>query len=207
MSNIFKRFMIFTFILSMLLSVVPVYAIDNVEMTGTYSDKFELKLGNDTLFNIAIMNPGDVWENSIDIKNTTGYDMEVRLLDVINQIEDSMLFDALEVIVEINGEVLYEGPYNAIPSSEWIKVKNGESAIVKVTLVFPGECGNEYQNKPFDSLWKFEARIDNSDIPDPEDPPVQTGVARGLYIGGGICIGAFILLFLLRDKENNKKRK
>ena len=204
--NIFKKFIIFAFVLGLLFSVVPVHAIDNVEMTGTYSDKFELKLGENNLFDIAIMNPGDVWENSIDIKNTTGYDMEVRLFEVTNNIEDTMMFDVLQVIIEIDGEVVYEGPYNEIPASEWIKIKNGETAVVKVTLEFPGECGNEYQAKEFDSLWTFEARMDNSDIK-PEEPPVQTGVARTLYISGGICIGAFILFILLKDKKDEKDKK
>lgn len=206
-----KKIFAFSIVLIILFSMMPVHvhatSIDNVEITGTYSDKFILNVANEKLFDIAIMNPGDVWENDIEIKNDTGYDMEVRLEEVVNKIEDTMLFDVLNVTIIMNGEVIYEGPYNSIPASEWVTVKNGETLVFTVILEFPAECGNEYQNKNFDSNWKFAARLPDGVGKEPEDPDVQTGVARTLYIGAGVCIGAAILIFLLRDKEEDKKKK
>ena len=95
----------------------------------------------------------------------TGEKMEVRLLEVVNKLEETQMFDILNVKIYFDDELYYEGPYNKIPTSEWIPVENGEKIIVKVVLEFPGECGNEYQNKPFDSEWKFEARL-----PEPSQP-------------------------------------
>ena len=198
--------------LALLLSLsLPVYASSDVEMLGTFSDKFSLTSDGDNLFDIPIMNPGDVWENKLEIKNHTGEHMEVRLFEVINQIEDELLFNILEIQIYIDGELYYEGPYNKIPQSEWIGVENGKKIVVEVVLKFPGECGNEYQNKPFDSQWKFEARLMETepDKPDKEDPPVPTGVVRGFYIAGMICLSSFILFLLLGkkdDKDKDKKR-
>jgi hypothetical protein len=196
--------------IALLLSLItPVYASDDVEMLGTFSDKFELTSDGDKLFDLTIMNPGDVWDNKLEIKNHTGEKMEVRLLEVVNKIEDALMFDILNVKIYFDDELYYEGPYNKIPTSEWIPVENGEKIIVKVVLEFPGECGNEYQNKPFDSEWKFEARLPEPSQPsDPEEPPVPTGVVRGFYVAGMICLGSFILFILLgkkKDEEDDKK--
>lgn len=211
MKELRKKITACLLMLALLLSLsVPVYASDDVEMLGTFSDKFELTADGDSLFDIPIMNPGDVWDNFLEIKNHTGEKMEVKLSEVVNKIEDPLMFDILQVQVYIDGELFYEGPYNKIPQSEWILVDNGKKIIVKVVLSFPGECGNEYQNKPFDSEWKFEARLPEivPDKPDHEDPPVPTGVVRGFYIAGMICLGSFILFLLLgKDKKDDKKDK
>ena len=196
---------------ALLLSLTSVYASDDVEMLGTFSDKFELTSDGDKLFDLTIMNPGDVWENKLEIKNHTGEKMEVRLVEVVNKLEENLMFDVLNVKIYIGEELHYEGPYNKIPASDWIVVENGELIIVKVVLEFPGECGNEYQNKPFDSEWKFEARLPEPSTPpvDQEEPPVPTGVVRGFYLAGMVCLGSFILFILLgkkRDEDEDKKK-
>lgn len=195
-----------------LLLTMPVYASSDAEMIGTYSDKFELTSYGDNLFDIPIMNPGDVWENDLEIKNNTGEKMEVQLSEVVNDIEDDMLFDILQVTIKINGKDFYKGSYNKIPKSEWIAVENGEKLIVSVVLEFPGECGNEYQGKVLDSTWKFEARLPDGATPpeEPDETPVPTGVIRGAYISGMICISAFIFFVILgkkKDEDKNKKNR
>lgn len=191
------------------LLAMPVYASTDVELIGTFSDKFELTSQGDNLFDIPIMNPGDVWENDLEIKNNTGEKMEVQLFGVVNDIVDTMLFDILDVIIEFNGEIYYEGKYNNIPQSEWITLENGEELIVSVRLEFPGSCGNEYQGKLLDSTWRFEARLPDGATPPPTEPetPVPTGVVRGAYISAMICIGAFICLIILGKKDDDKKKK
>lgn len=199
----FKKILACVLMLTLLL-ISPVYASSDVEMVGTYSDKFELNSDGD-LFDIPIMNPGDVWENKVEIKNNTGEKMEVQLVEVVNDIDDAMLFDVLQVVITINGEEYYKGPYNNIHKSDWIPVENGKTMVVAVKLTFPGECGNEYQGKDLDSTWKFEARLPEGAPETPEKPkdPVPTGVVRGAYIGGMVCIGAFIFFVILGKKKDD----
>lgn len=196
--------------------ITPVYAETEVKMTGTYYDKFELKGNGTSLFDIPIMNPGDVWENSISIKNTTSDNMEVKLSEITNKNKDNLLFDVLEVVIKINGEVIYEGLYKDVPSSKWVTVSPNSSMVVDVTLKFPGECGNEYQGKKLDSTWTFEARLPDGATPTPKPPkddknPVPTGVVSGLYVGASICLGSLLFFILLGkrkdDEEKPKNRK
>lgn len=201
-----KKVMTILLIIAMLFSY-PVYASD-VEITGTFSDKFQLSSSEGDLFDIPIMNPGDTWVGTIEINNQTKNKMEVQLVEVINKIDDGFLYDALLVKVEIDGKVYYEGPYNKIPKSEWLPMEDGTTKTVKVTLSFPGDCGNEYQNKSFDSLWKFEARLPEGAPEKPVEPPVQTGVARIAYVSGLVCLGAFILFLLIgKDKKKDEEEK
>lgn len=196
-----KKILTILLVIAMLFSL-PVYASD-VEITGTFSDKFELTSSDGDLFDIPIMNPGDVWTAELEIKNQTNNKMEVQLVEVLSKIDDNLLFDTLLVKVEIDGEVFYEGPYNKIPKSEWLPMEKDAIKTVKVTLSFPGDCGNEFQNKSFDSVWKFEARLPEGAPEKPVEPPVQTGVVRVAYISGLVCVGAF-LLFLLIGKDKKK---
>lgn len=205
----YKKILACALMLALLLTI-PVYASSDAEMIGTYSDKFELTVHGDDLFDIPIMNPGDVWNSDLEIKNHTGEKMEVKLSEVVNDIQDAMMFDVLEVTILLNGEEFYKGPYNEVPMSQWISVENGEKVVVSVTLKFPGECGNEYQGKILDSTWKFEARLPDGAPPveDKPEDPVPTGVIRGAYICGMICIGAFIFFILLgKKKDDDEKAK
>ena len=192
-------------------TILPVHA-DEVEIMGTYSDMFELTTDGDSIFDIPIMNPGDRWENKVEIKNSTGEKMEVRLSEVVNKIDDDMLYNVLKIKIIINGELFYEGSYNNIPQSQWIPVKNNEKVVIEVEMEFPGECGNEYQAKLLDSEWKFEARLPEGVTEEPttppDDNPVPTGGARTFYITGMVCLGACILFILLgkKDDEDDKKR-
>lgn len=208
--------------------VLPVHA-DKVEMTGTFSEMFELNTDGDSIFDIPIMNPGDRWENKVEIENTTGETMEVRLFEVVNKIEDDMLFNVLKIKITIDGEVFFEGTYNNIPQSEWIALKDREKVVFEIEMEFPGECGNEYQAKVLNSEWKFEARLpegaptepsdpDTPTEPDdekpsepttpPDDNPVPTGDARIYYITGMLCLGACILFIVVgkKDEKDDKKR-
>lgn len=204
-----KAIACFVMIALLLSLTVQVYA-DEVSITGTFSDKFELTSDGKKLFDIPIMNPGDVWESDLTIKNTTGEKMEVRLADVFSKLDDNLIFNILDVEIYMNGELFYKGPYNEVPQSEWVLLEHGKELKLDIVLRFPGDCGNEYQNKPFDSEWKFEARLPEGVEPDEEDPPVQTGVVRGFYIAGMICLGSVILFIVLgkkKDDEDEKKKK
>ena len=208
-----RKAFIFLLMLAVIMSMVmPVYATDDVEILGTFSDKFELTSDGDKIFDIPLMGPGDAWENSIVIKNHTGEKMEVRLVEVVSKIADTKMFDILEVRVELpenKGGLYYEGLYNNIPQSEWFVMENNESVEIKISLGFPGKYGNEYQNLPFDSLWKFEARLPEGAAPEnPDEPPVPTGVVRGFYISGMLCLTAFIMFIVIgkKDKKDDDKQ-
>ena len=200
-----------TFLLTLCLFaslVLPVFAApDGVEIVGNYSDKFELTGSGGSLFSIPIMNPGDVWGNKVNITNNAGNKMEVQLSEVVNDIEDSMIFDVLQVTIYINDEVFYEGPYNKIPKSEWIVIENGKTLEFDVVLKFPGECGNEYQGKEFDSTWKFESRLPEGVKPNEDNEDVQTGVDSKfiLYVGLAAFTGTCLALLILPGKRNKKE--
>lgn len=205
----YKKILSCLIILLLCLSLIsPVYAAD-AEIVGSFSDKFKLTTVDGSLFDIPIMNPGDVWESDLVIRNISDSKMQVKLLQVMNSIEDDLLFDILHVSISIDGVLFYEGPYNQIPASEWITIEKGKTCNFDITLSFPGDCGNEYQDKEFDSLWEFDAKLMEVEDTTIEDD-TQTGVARTLYIGAMVCIGAFlafVLLYKEKDDEKSKKRR
>lgn len=218
-----KRVITNLFMICLMLSFIsPVYAVkmDGVEITGTYSEQFKLETSSGSLFELPIMNPGDIWENKVNIKNDTESPMEIKLSEVVSDIEDTDIFDVLEAEIYINDKLFFEGLYKDIPASEWITIEPGDEIAIDVVLKFPGTCGNEYQGKEFDSTWKFESRLPEGAKPPVDAEPDKDTTVKDetvpdsgresnfhLFIGLAAISGVCLLLLIIPFKKNDKEEK
>ena len=136
-----------------------------VTLIGTYAESLKLQSDNDHFFRSKIMNPGDVWNSVILIRNDGRKELEFSLVQILNRMKDASLFNVLQLqIIGKDGQILYNGSYGAsgYPVTKWISLSPGEEQYLNIVTAFPGICGNEYQAKGFESDWVFEARAKES---------------------------------------------
>ncbi len=182
-------------------------------VTGNYDEQLTLTTDTDSFFEASIMNPGDVWESEITLKNTSEtYNIQVALTDIENVLKDSRLFDVLELEIYAGDDLVYKGGYSKTdsPVFGWIQVDKGESIPLKVITRFPGECGNEYQNLSFKTNWVFETRIDENEIEiinpsKPENEEVETGDNHSTsgYILLGAAAGLVVAFLVFHKKKGD----
>ena len=142
-----------------------------IELTGNYSGKFSLDSSDLYLFKLENMAPGDSWEGKIHVKNSASDKMEVSILSIVSNLEDTKLFDALDLKISLEDKEIYSGSYGKTkePISTFYEIPAGKDITFNVVVTFPIECGNEYQGTKMDSTWTFEGRYYGGDR-------VQTGV-------------------------------
>lgn len=204
-------------LLLLLLSVLPqsVWATehvreDTIELTGTLSGKFELNSSDMELFSLTGMVPGDSWSGRLKVVNKTGTDMDVSLISIISNLEDNMLFEALDLLLLVDGDVVYSGSYGKTksPITPKISVPENEPLVFDICVSLPASAGNEYQAKEMDSTWIFEANCASSEN-------VQTGVdltlsnsgnATWLLIAGLCFLCGLILLARIRAARKEMKQ-
>lgn len=143
-----------------------------IELTGNYSGKFSLDSSDLYLFKLENMAPGDSWEGKIRVKNSASDKMEISILSIVSNLEDTKLFDALDLKISLKDKEIYNGSYGKTvePISSFFEIPAGEAIAFDVVVAFPKECGNEYQNTHMDSTWTFEGRYYGG------SDKVQTGV-------------------------------
>lgn len=143
-----------------------------IELTGNYSGKFSLDSSDLYLFKLENMAPGDSWEGKIRVKNSASDKMEISILSIVSNLEDTKLFDALDLKISLEDKEIYNGSYGKTvePISSFFEIPAGEAIAFDVVVAFPKECGNEYQNTHMDSTWTFEGRYYGG------SDKVQTGV-------------------------------
>lgn len=137
-----------------------------VTLTGTFRDNLMLTADNDYFFHIDIMDPGDQWTSTLHIKNDGKRNIQVRLQNIVNHLEDSLLLKALRLQIRtLDGALLYSGPYAGTPSPvfDWILLQPGEECILLIQTEFPCNSGNNYQSEQFDVGWVFKARTDDTE--------------------------------------------
>jgi len=167
-------FLILIFFISLMLSQ-NVYAADseegwkqNIELTGNFVGTFTLDSNTAHIFRSSNAAPGDVWDGEITIKNSAGGPMEVALLTIVSTLEDTALFETLELQIEVGNDTVYSGSYDTAldPITPFYVIPAGQAMVMKLRISFPPEAGNEMQGKEMDSKWTFEARY-LSDGPGP----------------------------------------
>lgn len=150
-----------------LLSLQTVHAADiedgwkqNIELTGNFVGTFSLNSNTAQILRVENAAPGDRWEGEITIKNSAGGPMEVALLTITSLLEDTALFETLELELEVGNDIVYSGSYDTSldPITPFYVIPADQSMVIHVCLSFPPEVGNEMQGKEMDSLWTFEAR-------------------------------------------------
>lgn len=157
---------------------------ENFVITGEFKDTFRLTTNKENIFSMDGCVPGDAWEGEIHVTNVTGVKMEICILSIESLIDDLDLYEQLELEIKKGRDVIYSGSYGKtdIPVSPYYDVKAGDTLVFDVYVYFPGlASGNEYQGKPMESLWTFDARhpgypsgggdpVKPEEPVDPEDP-------------------------------------
>ena len=142
------------------------------EITLEGNQNFSLTASSLRLFDFENIAPGDVRTGQLHIKNTTDRKMECRILSVTSYAKDRRLFDAMRLrITDSHGNELYNGSYGCNDSKPLasITVKPQLVKVLNVEVTFPANKGNEYQSTEMDSIWTFEARIDDASTPSDDD--------------------------------------
>ena len=153
-------------VLLLLLSTLPVvvyasndFGRERYVLTGSFEGQFELSSKRSQLFHLEDIIPGDQWAGQIEIKNDAPGEMAICLRSITSDIEDTLLFDTLELEISNDGEPVYAGRYRTerIPITGYYEIESGDSLILDVTVSLPYSAGNEIQNREMDSTWTFEA--------------------------------------------------
>ena len=131
-------------------------------------ESFSLTASEMQLFDFKNIAPGDVRTGKLHIENTTGTEMECRIVSIMSYSKDKRLFDAMHLrITDRNGTTLYDGPYGGNGSEPLaaISVKPKKVRTLSAEVSFPSGFGNEYQAAEMDSIWTFEARVHDTKTP------------------------------------------
>ena len=132
----------------------------NIELTGEFSGIFTLNSNTDEIFRVDNAAPGDSWSGEITIQNKASRAMDVSLLTIVSELEDTSLFNALTLNIQVKNQSVYSGSYGATPAqiTPFYTIPARSSMVMYVTVSFPPHYGNEFMGKEMDSTWTFEAR-------------------------------------------------
>ena len=187
-------------------------------VTADYSDSISISVEDDIFFDEHLMAPGDVYHSLIKIKNASEKDLQVSLIEVKNKNIDPALFEALDLRIDYNSDVVYEGKYKTIdsPVFGWITIPAHGERDMNITTIFPAECANEYQKTKLLADWVFETRISELDADDDssnrdrqtpdETEKTQTGDERNYYygfffLGAATVLALFIVILGIKKKQ------
>jgi len=133
---------------------------EDIVLNSDFEGKFTFDCNESQIFQVDNAAPGDVWDGKITIKNSAGGPVEVALLTIVSDLEDTLLYDALDLDIRIGDDTVYSGKYGETPDpiTMYYVLRTGKSMELDVRIAFPAEAGNEFQGKAMDSTWTFEAR-------------------------------------------------
>lgn len=133
---------------------------ENIELTGEYTGTFTFSTNTGQLFNVENAAPGDSWSGSINIINKSPGPMEVSLLSIVSDLEDTDLYKALTLDILVGQNVVYSGSYGDTvePISPYYVIGSGQKMVMNVTVGMPKELGNEMMGEEMESTWTFDAR-------------------------------------------------
>ncbi len=168
------------------------------------------------LFDLEKMNPGDTEESSVTVTKTGSADAELYfaweyIRGNSEKGEDGDLFDQLEMVIESEGTVLFEGLMSdweydrdnpsmndAINITDELGMEfiaQGDEITLDFKVVLPGpETGNEYQGATLETRMVFFTICTNGDDPPSDEPAINiekatNGVDADLPPGPEIEIG------------------
>ena len=218
----------------LLLSLIPVTAhADNtpqtpktqvyegeIALTGEYNGKFTLDSSDVYLFKLENMTPGDSWEGKIHVKNTGYRKMEIAILSIVSDLEDTKLFDALQLEISQGETEIYSGSYGGTkePITKFLPINGRETLTFDVKVTFPKECGNEFMGTKMDSTWTFEGRYYGGGGSQPSNPDpikIQTGVdmstgtsqnATWLFVSALCLLSALLMVYRVSSAKKEKRK-
>lgn len=192
-----------------------------------------LDASTDDFYINANINPGDVMKADVIFKNVSKEDIQVRIADVINQLENTLsvkLLEVLDLTIEIDGSVVYKGSHDAVtsPLTQWVTLKPGNNLTMKITVEFPKyEADNTYQAAEMKVKYVFEARADvppddststttttTSKTPNTEtvktgaDDTESSNVSTYIMLGCGIfMLISYVVAKKIVEKKKEENRK
>ena len=183
-----------------------------IELTGAYSGKFSLDSSDVYLFKLENIAPGDSWEGKIHVKNSASDKMEISILSIVSNLEDTKLFDALDLKISLEDKEIYNGSYGKTeePVSTFYEIPAGKDITFDVVVTFPKECGNEYQGTKMDSTWTFEGRYYGERVQTGVDLSTGTSQNATWLVISVVCmiIAVVLLGCLIHDiKKRNENTK
>lgn len=229
---------VFALTVSNIISADDVKTYDLTVSTG-YTPEAEVPLTtkvstNEFFFNGNI-NPGDTLDANILFENTSEKDIvQITISDIKNLLGDDDLaldlLDELNLTIKADDRIIYQGKHSKTtsPVIGWIPIKPSETLVVNISVDFPKDADNRYQNAPLHVKYIFESRIDIPPIPETEfTESIKTGIDSeeapnyAMFILG---IGVFVIILYViiliikaikdkkdkdkdKSKEDNKKNK
>lgn len=182
-----------------------------IELTGAFNGKFSLDSSDMYLFKLENMAPGDSWEGKIHVKNSASDKMEIAILSIVSNLEDTKLFDALDLKIFLGDKELYNGSYGKTeePISTFYEIPAGKDITFDVVVTFPKECGNEYQNTKMDSTWTFEGRYYGDKVQTGVDITTGTSQNATWLVVSLLCLlaGAVLVYQISAAKKHNDNTK
>lgn len=144
--------------------------------------------------------PGDVFSDTFTVNNTTRKPIRVRVYQVQNR-DDSVLYPVLQAgWVSQDGEVNYGSFDNLV--TDWYDIPVGGSLNLPLSVYFPSNYGNEFEDATLAAEFTFETRV-----PDDEVRP-DTGDGFNLIFWGGMAVGsAAVMIILILNGKRSKKEK
>lgn len=137
-------------------------SVDYIELDGTFTGTFDLSSNTSKLFHLENIAPGDEWSGTVHVKNSAPATMEIAVISVTSNIEDTVLFDRLVTKISVGEETAYDGAYGFQSEEEsmtkFYPVAPGDTLDIDITVSLPRTVGNEIIDKVMDSTWTFEAR-------------------------------------------------
>lgn len=149
-----KKLITFFAALCLCLLLVPVTA-EAQEVTSKYFT-VDVEVGNH-----GSIAPGDTFTETFEIKNTAAKEITVRLYSVTN-IDNSKLFPVIRANFDVVGESTQKTNLDKLKTN-WYTLKAGKSMEMDLSMLFPPECGNEYQGAALKARFTFEVRIPSDD--------------------------------------------
>lgn len=176
MKKIFSKTMIFLGIFSLVMGIVTGF-----ETNLTYAQDLEL-IGKDIgldispsetrLFDLSNLNPGDIKEGKVDIKNNYSSPfqlfMRTERISSIPEEGEADLFEQLIISIYLDDIEIYKGPMKDYARSNISlgKFKPDDCKKLRAVVYLPGpETPNEFQGKSVDVKWIFIAKSEEPTEP------------------------------------------
>lgn len=182
-----------------------------IELTGQFNGQFHLTPDDLELFHIENMVPGDRWEGKLHVKNKARDTMEISIISIASNLEDKILYDALDLEIRVGEEIVYDGSYGDTtkPISKIYRVYPRKTVTFDIAVELPQTVGNEMMHREMDSTWTFEARYYGGSS---GKKPVNTGfdltqsntdslISALLFV---VCLGGFLIV-LLRIRKTKEE--
>lgn len=161
-NKIFIPVIIFTLVMfNMIFINNLIYADDEMQVIGN-DNGLEIIPSNEKLFDFDNLNPGDVKNGTITIRNNYESPFNIYMRqERIGEAEEVDLLAQLILKISYEGKLLYEGSMKDFANDNTLlgKLETGDIKKLDITIILPGpETGNEFQGKNVKNKWIFLAQ-------------------------------------------------